>query len=50
MSWTAINQHRQEADLPSITKSAVIGLLNKLKPKFNKIKTVSQGNRDPNST
>jgi hypothetical protein len=50
MSWTAINQHRREADLPSVTKSAVIGLVSKLCPKINKVKTVSQGNRDPNST
>jgi hypothetical protein len=38
MSWTAINQQCQEADLPSITKAAVIGLVNKLRPKVIKLK------------
>jgi hypothetical protein len=50
MSWTTINQHRREVELPSVTKSAVIGLLKKNNPQIRKIKTVRQGNRDPNST
>jgi hypothetical protein len=49
LSWHVINQHRQEAGLPSVTRSAVNGLLTRLKPKLSRIQKVSQGSRDINS-
>jgi hypothetical protein len=50
MTWYAVNQHCRESGQPSVTKAAIIGLLQSLKPKINKIIKVSQGNRDPSST
>jgi hypothetical protein len=50
MTWYAVNQNCRESGQPSVTKAAIIGLLQSLEPKINKIIKVSQGNRDPSST
>jgi hypothetical protein len=49
LTWHAINQHRRESCMPSVTKSVVKGLIQQLKPKISWVRKVSQGNRDPNS-
>jgi hypothetical protein len=46
LTWHSINQHRQEAGLPSVTIAAVIGLIKQQKPKISQIQKVSQGRRD----
>lgn len=49
LTWHAINQHRRESCMPSVTKSVVKGLIQQLQPKISWVRKVTQGNRDPNS-
>jgi hypothetical protein len=49
LTWHSVNQHRREAGLSSVTRAAVIGLIQQLKPEISRVQKVSQGSRDINS-
>jgi hypothetical protein len=43
LGMPSVNQHQKQMSMPSVTKSAVITLIDNLQPQVAKVNTTSQG-------